>query len=200
MVIKSAVLEASAPTASAIPAAAVPEFAFIGRSNVGKSSLINMLAGRHDLAHVSATPGKTRLLNFYRINNNWRLVDLPGYGFAKVAKDKRADFNVAVADYLEHGPNLSCVFVLIDACLPPQRIDIEFIRWLDSRDVPYVLVFTKADKISRGRLPATVAAMERELATAGVPAPESFAASAKTRDGRDALLGFISAEITGKND
>ena len=134
------------------PKDALPEFAFIGRSNVGKSSLINLLAQRRDLALVSATPGKTRLLNFFRINNDWRLVDLPGYGYAKGAKGDRADFNVAVADYLERGENVSCVFALIDVSIAPQRLDIEFLRWLDGCDVAYAVVFTKADKLGGGRL------------------------------------------------
>ncbi len=195
MIIKSAQLEASAPTLAAAPAGALPEFAFIGRSNVGKSSLVNLLVERKDLAYVSATPGKTRLLNFFRINNTWRLVDLPGYGFAKGTKASRADFNEAVADYIEQGPNVARVFVLIDGGLPPQRIDIEFLRWLDGAEVPYSVVFTKADKIGRGKLLANKAQLQRELAAAGVVMPESFAVSAKTRDGRRDLLAFIEGEI-----
>lgn len=195
MIIKSAQLEASAPTLAAAPAGALPEFAFIGRSNVGKSSLINMLVERRDLAHVSATPGKTRLLNFFRINNTWRLVDLPGYGFAKGTKTSRADFNVAVADYLEQGPNVAHVFVLIDAGLPPQRIDIEFLRWIDGVEVAYSVVFTKADKVSRGKMLANKAHLQRELAAAGVTMPETFSVSAHTRDGRRELLAFIDGEI-----
>ncbi|HLP08267.1 MAG TPA: ribosome biogenesis GTP-binding protein YihA/YsxC [Opitutaceae bacterium] len=195
MIIKSAVFETSAPTLAGAPAGTFPEFAFIGRSNVGKSSLINLLAQRRDLASVSATPGKTRLLNFFRINNNWRLVDLPGYGFAKGAKTERADFNVAVANYIERGENLACVFALIDASIPPQRIDLEFLRWLDTCEIAYAIVFTKADKIARGRLTQAIAEFERELAAAGVAMPEHFAVSAKTRDGRDALLAFIEARL-----
>lgn len=195
MIIKSAVFEKSAPTLAGAPAGAYPEFAFIGRSNVGKSSLLNLLAQRRDLAAVSATPGKTRLLNYFRINNDWRLVDLPGYGYAKGAKVERADFNVAVADYIERSESLVCVCVLIDAGIPPQRIDIEFLRWLDSCDAAYVVVFTKTDKISRGRLNEAVKQFQRELAAAGVPMPEHFAVSAKTRDGREALLAFIEQQL-----
>lgn len=195
MLIKSATLEASTPTAAGAPASPLPEFAFIGRSNVGKSSLINLLAQRRDLAAVSATPGKTRLLNFFRINNAWRLVDLPGYGYAKGAKVERADFNVAVADYLERGENLVCVYVLIDASIPPQRLDLEFIRWLDTCEVAWSLVFTKTDKIGRGRLQQAVAAFGRELATAGVALPEHFAVSAQTRDGRETLLAAIESQL-----
>lgn len=197
MIIKSASLEASTPTMKGAPAGALPEFAFIGRSNVGKSSLINLLAERHDLAHVSATPGKTRLLNFFRINNTWRLVDLPGYGFAKGNQNDRADFNVAVADYLEHGDHVAQVFVLIDSGLPPQRLDIEFLRWLDGCDVPFALVLTKSDKISKGKMQTNLAQLRRELATAGVAMPEVFPVSAKTRDGRRELLAFIEGELAG---
>jgi len=197
MIIKSATIEASAATAAAAPKDALPEFAFIGRSNVGKSSLINLLAQRRDLALVSATPGKTRLLNFFRINNDWRLVDLPGYGFAKGAKNARADFNVATADYLEHGENVVCVFVLIDVSIAPQRLDLEFIRWLDGCDVPFALVFTKADKVGRGRIQHAVAQFGRELVAAGVAMPEAFPVSARTREGRDELLGFIESQMGG---
>ena len=195
MLIKSAQFETSAPTLAGAPRDPLPEFAFIGRSNVGKSSLINLLAQRRDLALVSATPGKTRLLNFFRINNNWRLVDLPGYGFAKGAQGERADFNVAVADYIERGPNVRCVFVLIDISIPPQKIDLQFLRWLDGCEVPFVLVYTKTDKISRGRLQQATKAFERELEAADVALPEAFAVSAKSKDGRDQLLGFIERQI-----
>lgn len=197
MIIKTAVLEASTPTMKGAPTDALPEFAFIGRSNVGKSSLINLLAQRRELALVSATPGKTRLLNFFRINNDWRLVDLPGYGHAAGAKGDRADFNVAVADYLERGENVECVFVLIDASIPPQRLDIEFLRWLDGCDAPYALVFTKADKIGRGRLNQAVAQFQRELAAAGVAMPEHFAVSSTKREGREELLAFIESQLGG---
>ncbi len=195
MIIKSAELEASTPTMKGAPAGALPEFAFIGRSNVGKSSLINLLAQRRDLALVSATPGKTRLLNFFRINNAWRLVDLPGYGFAKGGQGERADFNVAVADYLERGANVTCVFVLVDSSIPVQRLDLEFLRWLDGCDVAFAVVFTKADKVGRGRYRAVAEQFGRELATAGVAMPEHFFASATKREGRDELLKFIEAQI-----
>ncbi len=195
MIIKTAELEASTPTMKGAPAGALPEFAFIGRSNVGKSSLVNLLAQRRELALVSATPGKTRLLNFFRINNDWRLVDLPGYGFAKGAQGERADFNVAVADYLEHGANVTCVFVLIDSSIPPQRLDIEFLRWLDGCDVASAIVFTKADKIGRGRQKQVAEQFGRELAAAGVAMPEHYFVSATKREGREALLGFIEAQL-----
>ena len=121
-----------------------PEFAFIGRSNVGKSSMINMLSNKDGLAKVSATPGKTQLLNFFVMNETWSLVDLPGYGFAKVAKSQKINFNESVGDYLNSRENLRRVFTLIDSRLPPQRIDIDFIHWLGGTGVPFALVFTKA--------------------------------------------------------
>ena len=195
MIIKTAVLEASTPTMKGAPTDALPEFAFIGRSNVGKSSLINLLAQRRELALVSATPGKTRLLNFFRINNDWRLVDLPGYGHAAGAKGDRADFNVAVADYLERGANVTCVFVLVDGSIPPQRLDLEFLRWLDGCDVPFVVVFTKADKVGRGRYKQVAEQFGRELAAAGVAMPEHFFVSATKREGREELLKFIEAQL-----
>lgn len=195
MIIKTAVLEASTPTMKGAPQDALPEFAFIGRSNVGKSSLINLLAQRRELALVSATPGKTRLLNFFRINNDWRLVDLPGYGHAAGAKGDRADFNVAVADYLERGENVECVFVLIDASIPPQRLDIEFLRWLDGCDVAFAVVFTKADKVGRGRCKQVAEQFGRELAAAGVAMPEHFFVSATRREGREELLAFVESQM-----
>src|SRR5450432_379713 len=145
MKIKSAVFDVSAPDLESCPRWALPEFAFIGRSNVGKSSLINMLAERRELAKVSVTPGKTKLINFFVINDRWSLVDLPGYGYAEVAKKERNEFNKSVGDYLGERKNIYCVFVLIDSRLPPQRIDLEFLEWLVGRAVPFALVFTKMD-------------------------------------------------------
>src|SRR5690242_16861340 len=142
MQISSAIFDRSAPDLDSCPDESVPEFAFIGRSNVGKSSLLNMLAGRENLARVSPTPGFTKLINFFTINNEWRLVDLPGYGFAEGAKKDSARFNRAVLNYLEHRTNLCSVFALIDCTLPPQPIDIEFVEWLTSKAVPFVLVYT----------------------------------------------------------
>ena len=130
MEISSAIFHCSAPDLDSCPDESLPEFAFIGRSNVGKSSLLNVLAGKGALARVSPTPGFTRLINIFTINKTWRLVDLPGYGFAQVARQDRTQFNSAVADYLEHRPNLGCVFALLDSGLAPQKIDLEFIEWL----------------------------------------------------------------------
>lgn len=194
MKISSADFVASFPSIDDCPASPQPEFAFIGRSNVGKSSLINLLVGRRDLAKVSGTPGKTRLINFFLVNRTWHLVDLPGYGFAVGRPSERYQFNVAVADYLEHRPQLATVFVLIDARLPPQKIDLEFLAWLTTDTaVPYALAFTKADKVS-----ARAAAANRTLffeAIVGLRrAPTaSFVTSAKDRTGRTEVLAHIAA-------
>lgn len=195
MKIHSAIFETSAPRIDAAPRLALPEFAFIGRSNVGKSSLLNLLAGQHDLARVSDLPGKTRLLNFYVINNNWRLVDLPGYGYAHVAKSERADFNEAVADYLESRENLRQTFVLIDSRIEPQQIDIDFIEWLVGAGVPFALVFTKADKLSRNQLQTSITRFQQNaLGSLGIE-PLTFVTSAKTKLGRGEILNYIAGEL-----
>ncbi len=192
MKIKSADFHDSAPNLGACPNWNLPEFAFIGRSNVGKSSLINLLTERKSLAMVSATPGKTKLINLFRINGNWCLVDLPGYGYAKVAQQDKHEFNQAVADYIENRPNLATVFVLIDSRIEPQRIDLDFIAWLAGCEVPFALVFTKTDKQSPTK---TRAAIEAFLAAAAdflpEPAPPIFACSSVSKDGRTEILAHI---------
>jgi len=196
MKIKSAVFETSAPSLAGAPRLALPEFAFIGRSNVGKSSLLNLLAEKKDLARVSDLPGKTQLMNFYTINLNWRLVDLPGYGYAHVAKTKRADFNEAAADYIEHRENLKAVFVLIDSRHEPSPIDLGFVEWIIEAGVPFAVIFTKIDKQSNNQ---TQASIDRFIAAAGLdqldPAPEMFATSSKTKAGRSDVLKFIEAQL-----
>jgi len=134
------------------PEPTLPEFAFAGRSNVGKSSLLNFLVGKRDLAKVSATPGHTKHLNFFEIEDRWRLVDLPGYGYARVERKERGRFSVLVAEYLANRPNLECVFTLVDASLPPQELDLEFFEWLVDNEVPFVIVFTKTDRVSEQKL------------------------------------------------
>lgn len=191
MKIVSATFHVSAPDLESCPAWELDEFAFIGRSNVGKSSLINLLSGRRELAKVSATPGKTRLINFFVINRKWSLVDLPGYGFAKVTGHQRHDFNEAVADYLEGRPNLACVFVLIDSRHPPQKIDVAFLEWLAGLGRPFALVFTKADKQSAAKTRAAVEAFREELGGTLANCREVFLASTKSGDGRLELLGWI---------
>jgi GTP-binding protein len=191
MKIKSAVFTLSAPSLSACPPALRPEFAFIGRSNVGKSSLINTLAGQRDLALVSNTPGKTKLLNFFLINGTWSLVDLPGYGFAEGVKSVEAGFAQLIVDYLTQRPTLAQVLVLIDSRLPPQAIDLEFLEWLGKEGVPYALVFTKSDKQSASATSRSVAQFLRHVTLPGTEPPRHFITSSKTQQGRSELLTFI---------
>ncbi|MEQ1851452.1 MAG: ribosome biogenesis GTP-binding protein YihA/YsxC, partial [Chthoniobacteraceae bacterium] len=167
------------------------EFAFIGRSNVGKSSLINMLAGAKALAKVSATPGHTQLINFFPVNGAWTLVDLPGYGYAKTAGGARDRFEQMIAGYLCGRANLACVFVLIDSRHPPQRIDLEFVQWLLSESVPFALVFSKADAVKAGLLQKHIEQFQAKIASWCGELPRVFATSAETRAGRQELLAFI---------
>ncbi|MCU0777718.1 MAG: ribosome biogenesis GTP-binding protein YihA/YsxC [Akkermansiaceae bacterium] len=192
MQIKSAEFVTSARGLAECPVWEHPEFAFIGRSNVGKSSLVNLLANRHSLAKVSATPGKTRLLNFFLMNQSWSLVDLPGYGFAKAAKNEKFDFNERAGDYLEGRANLRRVFTLIDSRHKPQRIDLDFLAWLGGTGTPFSLVFTKTDKQSPAKTKASIALFLAALAPA---APEVLASSAKSRDGRLEILRAIGRDL-----
>jgi GTP-binding protein len=191
MKIKSATFTSSAPTLKFCPESELPEFAFIGRSNVGKSSLINMLSERKELAKVSSTPGKTKLINFFLINESWSLVDLPGYGYAKVAKKDRADFNESVALYLEQRPNLSFIFVLIDSRLPPQAIDLDFIQWVGERSLPFGLIFTKTDKLSNAKIQTNMALFQEHIAGLVQSPPPVFTSSSVTKDGKSIILNFI---------
>ncbi len=190
MQIKSAVFNMSARDLQSAPDWNRPEFAFIGRSNVGKSSMINMLTNKDALAKVSATPGKTQLLNFFVINETWSLVDLPGYGYAKVAKSEKINFNESVGDYLEQRDNLRLVFVLIDSRVTPQPIDISFVSWLGECSVPFALVFTKADKQSPKKTNESIQAFFESIPhhLAGVP---RIISSSKNRTGRIEILKLI---------
>lgn len=195
MHIASAIFDRSAPDLDACPDPSLPEFAFIGRSNVGKSSLLNTLAGRNGLARVSPTPGFTKLINFFTINRTWRLVDLPGYGYAKLARKDKALFNHAVNNYLRRRPNLCCVFALIDSGLPPQPIDIEFVQWLTSHSIPFVLVFTKIDASKPDEVQRNVAAFMERIGGWFEKPPEHLTCSAKSGHGRRALLEVIETTI-----
>jgi ribosome biogenesis GTP-binding protein YsxC/EngB len=200
MRITSAVFDRSAPDLASCPDSLRPDFAFIGRSNVGKSSLINALTRKKDLAKVSDLPGKTRLINFFLINNAWHLVDLPGYGYAKVGRKERADFNEAVASYIEKREKLLCLFLLIDSNLPPQRIDLEFLRWLADVQTPFVLVFTKADKQSMSRAQANIALFKKEIADWwGDELPGHILTSSKKGDGRTEILATIEETLLANN-
>jgi GTP-binding protein len=191
MNITSAVFHLSSPDLAGCPPATLPEFAFIGRSNVGKSSLLNMLAGKKDLARVSATPGFTKLINFFTMNKTWRLVDLPGYGFAQVARENKAKFNEAVAEYLTQRTNLICVFVLIDSRHEPQTLDLEFVHWLASHSVPFVLVFTKTDKSKPTQLQKNIGLFKDSIAAWCESPPEILTSSSVTRHGRADLLAVV---------
>lgn len=199
MKIKSAEFEISAPDLRSCPAWALPEFAFIGRSNVGKSSLINLLCERRDLAKVSDVPGKTKLINFFRINGGWSLVDLPGYGYAEIGAQRRREFNEAVADFIEGRRNLRCVFVLIDSRLNPQAIDVEFVRWLESTGVPFALIFTKTDKQSATRGQANIELFKKTMGEWRATPPDIMAVSSKTRAGRTEVLNYIEATLAKHN-
>lgn len=177
---------------SKCPNEPLPEYAFIGRSNVGKSSLINMLTDRKKLAKTSARPGKTQLINHFKINNNWFLVDLPGYGYAKVSKKTKAVFQQFITDYFEKRQQLVCAFILIDIRLEVQKIDLEFINYLGESEVPFCIVFTKADKIGKTKIDSHVAAYRKQLlANNWEEMPQYFITSSTDGTGRNELLSFI---------
>lgn len=197
MKIHSAVFHISARDLESCPDWERAEFAFIGRSNVGKSSMINMLTNKDALAKVSATPGKTQLLNFFIINETWSLVDLPGYGYAKVAKSEKINFNESVGDYLEGRGNLRLVFVLIDSRLPPQAIDVSFVSWLGECGLPFALVFTKSDKQSAGKTKASIEGFLASLPEQPTRTPAVISSSSKDRSGRVEILKLIEATLSG---
>lgn len=173
-----------------------PEFAFIGRSNVGKSSLINMLTGKKNLAKTSGRPGKTQLINHFLINDHWFLVDLPGYGYAKTSKTNRAKWEKFIAEYLTKRANLLNTFVLIDARLPPQKIDLEFMNWLGEKQLPFAMVFTKTDKLSKGALQKNLAVYKIEMMKFWEVMPPHFTSSSTAKTGREEILQYID-EING---
>jgi GTP-binding protein len=168
-----------------------PEYAFIGRSNVGKSSLINMLCRRHSLAKTSTIPGKTRLINHFIINDSWYLVDLPGYGYARVSKKMLKEFDKTLFNYLCKRDNLYCVFVLIDSRIAPQTKDLEFINRLGDLQIPFAIVFTKMDKATQRALSEHTKAFKTEMLKAWDELPACFYTSAETGDGREELLDFV---------
>jgi len=191
MEIKRATFKCSSQRLSQTPRDALPEFAFIGRSNVGKSSLINLLTGCGSLAKVSGTPGKTRLINHFLIDGRWYLVDLPGYGYARVSKSERDEFSKLITDYVFRSEQLHFLFVLVDARLEPQAIDLRFIRLLGEQGVPFGIVFTKTDKLTRNRLSGNVMRYKEQLLTEWEELPPLFFASSAKRTGREEILDFI---------
>ena len=191
MVIKSAEFVISNSRVEKCPTTGLPEYAFIGRSNVGKSSLINMLTARKGLAMTSQKPGKTQLINHFIINDSWYLVDLPGYGYARLGKDSRDSLRRMIEDYVLERKELVLLFVLIDCRHEPQKIDLEFIQWLGEEGVPFSLVFTKADKLSKGRLASNIEAYKAKLHEEWEELPPIFVTSSEEHVGRDELLGYI---------
>ena len=191
MEIKKAEFTLSAPMVSMCPKDTKPEYAFIGRSNVGKSSLINMLTNNRKLAKTSATPGKTLLINHFIINNEWYLVDLPGYGFAKRSKKEIAKLDQMIQGYILQREQLVNVFLLVDVRLEPQKIDLEFIEWLGQSDVPFAIVFTKADKLSPTKVRQNIEAYKQVLLESWEELPPIFVTSSEKKQGRDEVLDYI---------
>jgi len=173
------------------PKERIPEYAFIGRSNVGKSSLINMLMERKDLAKISGKPGKTQLINHFKINEEWFLVDLPGYGYAQISKKKRTIFEYFIENYFKEREQLVCTFVLIDSRHDPQKIDIEFMQFLGDNQIPFCLVFTKADKLGSSKLNKQITAYKKILLDSWETLPMTFLTSSSTGLGRKEFLEFI---------
>jgi GTP-binding protein len=173
------------------PQGSIPEFAFIGRSNVGKSSLINMLCGRRSLARVSKTPGKTQQLNYFLINKEWHLVDLPGYGFARTSKFNLRAWEKMIEEYLRLRENLVCTFVLLDLRLEAQQVDIEFINWMGKNEIPFVMVYTKADKLKKREIGANQERIQKEFLKYWNDLPQQFVTSSEKNIGREEMLAFI---------
>ncbi len=197
MLIKSAEYVISSARVDQCPQGELPEFAFIGRSNVGKSSLINMLTGRAGLAKTSATPGKTILINHFLINKEWYLVDLPGYGYAKRGQQQRDELQRMITGYILRREQMMNLFLLIDARHEPQRIDMEFIEWLGENGIPFSIVFTKADKLSKGKLAANIKHYLAELSKHWEELPPHFITSSETKQGKEEVLSYIEAIIQG---
>lgn len=168
-----------------------PEYAFIGRSNVGKSSLINMITNRKGLAMASSTPGKTQLINHFIINDEWYLVDLPGYGYAQRGKKGRESIRVIIDNYILNRKELTCLFLLLDCRHEAQKIDLEFMQWLGENEIPFVIVFTKADKLSKSRFNENMAAYKVKLEEIWEELPPIFFTSSETKDGKDNILNYI---------
>lgn len=193
MEIKNAEYVISSPMVSMCPKDVKPEYAFIGRSNVGKSSLINMLCRNKKLAKTSATPGKTMLINHFIINKEWYLVDLPGYGFAKRSKKEIAKLEQMINGYILQREQLVNVFVLVDIRLEAQKIDIDFINWLGASSVPFAIVFTKADKLNTTKVQSNLISYKKKLGERWEELPPMFVTSSENRQGRDEVLNYIEA-------
>ena len=191
MQITKADFKCSSEKISQVPKDDLRDVAFIGRSNVGKSSLINMLTGRKGLAKVSSTPGKTRLINHFTINNQWYLVDLPGYGYARVSKSTRVEFSKLIMDYVLKCEKMHFLFVLVDSCLEPQAIDLRFIRMLGENGIPFGIIFTKTDKLSATQRRKSVERYSATLGEEWEELPPMFCSSSEKGTGREEILSFI---------
>ena len=191
MEIKSAEFVISNTDVQQCPDGTRAEYAFIGRSNVGKSSLINMLTARKRLAMTSQKPGKTQLINHFIINNDWYLVDLPGYGYAQRGKENRENLRRIIESYILLRPQLTCLFVLLDCRHAPQKIDLEFMEWLGENEVPFAIIFTKTDKISKGRLQENLDAYRRKMLETWEELPNILTSSSENKDGREEILHYI---------
>lgn len=191
MLITSAEFLKSSTSYSQCPTPNMPEYAFIGRSNVGKSSLINMLVGRKQLAKTSSTPGKTQLINHFLINNSWYLVDLPGYGFAKVSKIEKAKWEKMINDYLVKRSNLMVVLLLIDSRIPMQEVDNKFMRWMGESEIPFTIVFTKTDKLKRNELEKNIADYKSALLNYWEELPPFYITSSEKKTGQEELRKYI---------
>ncbi len=191
MQITSAKFEISNSDVRKCPATQFHEYAFIGRSNVGKSSLINMLTGKRKLAMTSSTPGKTTLINHFLVNGEWYIVDLPGYGYARRSKDDRGKLEKIINDYILDRPQMTSLFVLVDSRLEPQKIDLEFMEWLGENGGPFAIVFTKVDKLSKGAAAKNIDAYKSELLKQWEELPPIFVTSSETGQGREELLDYI---------
>lgn len=191
MTIKTVEYIGSFPSVQKCPEREQSEFAFIGRSNVGKSSLINMLTGRKALAKVSHTPGKTQMLNFYEVNEAWTLVDLPGYGYARLSKKHRQSLKNMIEGYLARRENMMCAFVLIDGYISPQKIDLEFVNWMGENGIPFALVFTKLDRMKRVEVMKNVEAFKAEMLKEWTALPPCFVTSSVSQLGKEEVLGYV---------
>ncbi|MCB0515375.1 MAG: ribosome biogenesis GTP-binding protein YihA/YsxC [Chitinophagales bacterium] len=202
MIIHTATFEGSFTQVSKLPETSLPEYAFVGRSNVGKSSLINLLTSNKKLAKVSGTPGKTQCINYFLINGKWHLVDLPGYGYARVSQKKRAEWASLYKQYLTKRPHLVNVFVLIDVRIPPQKIDLEFINNLGEWQIPFSLVFTKTDKLKENACQKNIQLFLNTLSETWEMPPPYFLSSAVNQVGKTEILAYIdqcNAELMGED-
>ena len=191
MQIKSADFIISNTDYTLCPKVDMPEYAFIGRSNVGKSSLINLITNKKQLAKISGKPGKTQLINHFLINKEWYLVDLPGYGYATVSKTQKQEFQKIIFSYLENRENLMCLFVLLDCRHKPQKIDLEFMKWLGEKQIPFLMIFTKIDKLGKTELKKNIENYKTEMLKQWEEIPQTFFASVPKRKGSKEILDFI---------